>query len=324
MAEPDNAADPAALAATVKRLAIDVGFDRAGIAAAAPLGREAFLRDWLAAGHAGQMAYLHRYSDKRNDPSKLLRNARSVICLARDCPRDGACDRPGELPDGYIARYARGTDYHLVLKQLAFLLLRRIRKDVGACEAMVAVDTKPLLEKELAARAGIGWIGKNTLLNHPAAGSHCLLAEIVTTLDLAPDAPMPDHCGRCRRCIDACPTRAIVAPGTLDAARCVSYLTIELRDAIPEDLRPAVGPRLYGCDRCQDVCPFNARPPASAAEPPPADLPDRLDPRAVLGWAEDDYTRAIAGTAAERATLAMWRRNAAVAVANANPTQREP
>lgn len=283
---------PSNIAEVVKRLARDVGFGRAGIAPAGDLGRADFLRDWLVAGRAGQMAYLHRYTDRRNNPALLLDGARSVICLARDCRGDGAHDRPGEQPAGYVARYARDADYHVVLKQMAFALVRLIRREIGGLfDAMVCVDSKPLLEKELAARAGLGWIGKNTLLNHPSAGSHCLLAEIVTTLDLPADEPMRDHCGRCRRCMDACPTGAIIEPGVLDASRCISYLTIELRDELPADLAGQVGGRLFGCDRCQDVCPFNQRAKAVGVPETPPDLPDHLDPAVVASWSDDDYAR---------------------------------
>ena len=307
---------PAHLAARVAALAAEAGFDRAGVTRAEPLGRLDYLHAWLAAGFAGRMNYLHRYLDQRDNPALLLDSARSVICLARDCRRDGGRDLPDELktPPGYVARYARDADYHVVLKQMAFGLLKRLRQEVGSpFGAMVCVDSKPLLERELAARAGLGWIGKNGLLIHPQAGSHCLLAEIIVTLEIEPSAPMPDHCGRCRRCMDGCPTQAIVRPRELDGRRCISYLTIEFREpSIPEEFAEKTGGRLFGCDRCQDVCPFNRKSlnsPAKADDIPP-DLPDRFDPAVVRNWTADDYSRQVAGTAGERATRSMWQRNA--------------
>ncbi len=284
---------------------------------AEPLGRSDFLADWLARGCAGKMAYLARNSDVRDDPRRLLEGARSVICLAAGYldrgPDDLAPCPPGH---GYVARYARGRDYHDVLRARGRRLVELLRGQVdGPFDARVCVDTAPLLERELAARAGLGWVGKNTLLLDPRSGSYCFLAEVLTTLAIAPDQPMGDHCGACRRCLDACPTHAFVSPGVMDASRCISYLTIELRDAeLPADLAGATGSHLFGCDICQAVCPFNQRfaGPADDMELVPPDAAGRahVDAEAVLRWTGEDYRRELTGRAAGRAKLDMWHRNA--------------
>ncbi len=317
---------PAELSALIKQLARAAGFDRCGIASAEPLGRGDFLRDWLAAGHAGSMDYLARNTEQRNDPALLLDGARSVICLAADY-RDAGPDDTQPVPPahGYVARYARGRDYHKVLRKRAWRLVDTLREELGDAkfDARVCVDTAPLLERELARRAGLGWVGKNTMVIDPSGGSYFFLAEVITTLEIAADAPIEDHCGRCRRCLDACPTAAFPEPGVMDASRCISYLTIERKDDIPDELANAVGPHLFGCDICQAVCPFNERFAAVADDPelvgPEAAERGHVDLQPVLDWDREQWLDALRGRAAKRAKPGKWQSNARVALANNPP-----
>jgi epoxyqueuosine reductase len=236
-------------AAAIKGRALALGFDVCGITGADPVRHAAYYREWSAAGKAGEMAWLARDPDRRSDPRVVLPGARSLIVTGMNYWQPQAAGR------GRIARYALGEDYHHVLLEKLESLAAEIR-DEGA-GARVYVDTGPVLEKPLAERAGLGWQGKSTMLIHPRLGPWLLLGEIITTLELEPDAPERDHCGTCDRCIGACPTGAITAPYQLDARRCIAYLTIELKGSIPEELRPLIGDRIYGCDECLDVCPWN-------------------------------------------------------------------
>jgi epoxyqueuosine reductase len=250
----------------------------------------------------------------------LLPQARSVICAALNYRRPEPPPGPARPPTGRIAAYARGRDYHAVLRGLLAELAGRLRAAVGEpAEFRICVDTAPVLERELAAAAGVGWIGKNTCVIAPRLGSYLFLGELVTTLELAPDAPATDHCGACTRCLEACPTRALFAPYQMDASRCISYLTIEHRGEIPAQLRPQMGDWVYGCDVCQDVCPHNHKAPAAEHPGITAEyLPARIDLRQLVGLSTADYRRLTRPTAARRATRAMWRRNAAIALANEN------
>jgi epoxyqueuosine reductase len=241
-------------------LAHALGFDLCRIARCDAPPHAAEFRAWLAAGHAGEMAWLERNQERRTDPQLVLPGARSVIVLGMNYWQG---DEGGEMaspdragaPAGRIARYAWGDDYHEVIeKRLAGIAhFLSARGGVQKCY----VDTGPVLERDVAAQAGAGWHGKSTMLISPRLGAWFFLAEILTTLDLPPDAPLPDRCGRCTRCIEVCPTGAIVAPHRVDARRCVSYLTIELKGSIPEELRPLIGDRIYGCDDCAAACPWN-------------------------------------------------------------------
>ncbi|MEP0845831.1 MAG: tRNA epoxyqueuosine(34) reductase QueG [Phycisphaerae bacterium] len=320
----------------VKRIARELGFDRLRIVRAGPVRNARYYRDWLAAGYAGSMRYLHRNTDCRADSSHILPGARSIICAALSYRRATEKDRlpsrvaartaggtagvgmPPAVPTGRVAQYVRGPDYHLVLRQRLGVLVDHMRAEIDEpFDARVCVDTAPLLERELAAAAGVGWIGKNTLVIDPALGSFLFLGEVVSTLELAPDEPATDHCGTCTRCLDACPTRALVAPYQMDASRCISYLTIEHRGEIPADLRDGIGEWVYGCDVCQDVCPFNAKaPPAHDAEIVREYIPSRLELPQLARLTPGDYKRLVRGTAAGRATRAMWQRNAEIALRN--------
>jgi epoxyqueuosine reductase len=316
----------------VKSLAAAIGFDRVGVTLARPLDRAAYYRDWLARGHAGSMAYLQRNVELRCNPAQILPGARSIICTALSYKRPAPSSVPDEPVTGRVSSYARGRDYHVVLRGKLESLGREMQHAIGEpFDSRAFVDTGPLIERELAAAAGLGWIGKNTMLLHERLGSFLFLGEIVTTLELAPDAPAIDHCGSCTRCLDACPTSAFPAPFQLDASRCISYLTIEHRGDMPPDLAQQAGDWVYGCDVCQEVCPFNTRAPLGtngelAAESIPARLP--LVPLTTL--TSGDYRRLTDGTAARRASRQMWQRNAVIALANSNagrekssPTARE-
>ena len=303
----------------VHRQARDIGFDRCGIAAAEPIGRSEYLRSWLDAGRAGSMAYLHRYFDERTDPRRLLDGARSVIVVA--ClyhQRLESPSPPSGGPQGRVAMYAWGDDYHDVIRDKLRALVDRLHESITeSFEAKVCVDTVPLMERELAATAGIGWVGKNTLVLNEQMGSYFFLGAVVTTLDLEPDEPALDHCGTCTACLDACPTEAFTAPYQMDASRCISYLTIEHRGDISKPFQDMMGDWVFGCDVCQEVCPHNRdaplthEPKFAARSVAPAIALDEL-----RDWSPDDYRSKLRGSAMQRAKLDMLKRNADIAAAN--------
>ena len=304
----------------VKRIATELGFDRVGIGPVDPPPHAEFLRAWLDRGYAGRMAYLRRHLGVRLDPRRLLPGARSVICVAMNYYHPAPVETHDEssVPHGRFARYAWGQDYHVLVRDRLDVLVQRLGEAVDEpFGSRPFVDTAPILERPVAAVAGLGWIGKNTMLIVPRLGSFVFLGGVMTTLALTPDPPLPDRCGRCRRCIDACPTGALVEPYVMDASRCISYLTIELRDAVPAELRPAVGDRVFGCDACQRACPHNRRAPATC-EPslrvrPPTPSTALVE---LLSWSRETYLRTTRGRAIRRAKLNMLRRNAAVALGN--------
>lgn len=233
----------------------ELGFDSCRVAACAPPPHATEFRNWLRKGAAGEMHYMERGEEKRCDPQKVLPGARSIIVVALNYFQ-GHTTRPSQTAaTGKIARYAWGDDYHNVIAAR----LDKIDNFLGEFDGRQKwyVDTGPILERDYAAQAGIGWHGKSTMLIAPRLGTWFFLGEILTTLDLPPDDPQPDRCGRCERCIKACPTGAITAPHRLDARRCISYLTIELRGSIPLEFRPLIGNRIFGCDDCLDACPWN-------------------------------------------------------------------
>ena len=279
------------------------------------------MREWLRRGYAGEMSYLARSSDRRADVRAVLPGARSVIALGANyntVPPYGAA----EPPPGHarISRYARGDDYHdVLLGRLDALLAWMRAESAEPFEAKQYVDTGPVQERVYARHAGLGWIGKNTCLINPDIGSWVFLSEIITTLQLDADTPGLDQCGSCTRCLDACPTGALVDAGVLDARRCISYLTIELRGGIPADLRPAVGAHVYGCDICQEVCPYNQAAPVS--DDPAWRTRQAWDrpPLSDLWQRTDGELRALTkGSAMRRARVAGLRRNVAVAIGNSD------
>jgi epoxyqueuosine reductase len=303
----------------VKAKALDLGFDLCGVAPADGFPELSFLREWLDRGYAGDMAYMARTADRRSDVRAVVPGARSVVMLGTLYNVDRPYSTAEVRKDiALIARYAWGDDYHNVIgKRLDALLTWMRDASPEAFDARAYVDTGPVQERVYAQYAGLGWIGKNTCLINPELGSWLFLSEIICSLPLEPDTQGLDQCGTCRRCLDACPTGALVEPQVLDSTRCLSYLTIELRAGIPEHLRTALGAHVYGCDICQEVCPYNSVPPCSDE---PAWRPrDGLDlPRMVDLWRQPDreLRRLLKGSAMNRAKLTGLRRNIAVALGN--------
>jgi len=307
----------------VKGLARALGFDLVGIAPAEPSVRTRFLADWLAKGYGGELGFLARRAAEREDPRLVLPGARSVIVTALVYER-GPAEEPAA--GAGVARYARGDDYHEVLGSRLRSLADALAPLAGcSVRERVFVDTGPVMERAHAARAGLGWIGKNSCLIHPRLGSWLALGVVLCDLALDPDEPEPDHCGSCRACLDACPTGAFPEPHVLDATRCLAYTTIELQGPIPPPLREAQGTRVFGCDVCQEVCPWNARP-RRELPADPLGLGARLAPRPewrapTLAWLleldEDAWQRATLRSALRRARHRMLLRNALVAAGNA-------
>lgn len=300
--------------------ALSSGFALAGIAGVEPSAWGDALTEWIIDHKHGTMEWLGRHTELRKNPDRLIDEARSVLMVADlYASRTDNVDAPLEKGQGRIARYARGKDYHKAMKKRLMALADALREDHPDAEFKVFVDTAPVLERELAHRAGLGWTGKHTLLIHPKAGSYMLLGGIVTSLELtAPDSQRIelDHCGSCTRCIDACPTDAIT-PYSVDARRCISYLTIEHREDIDPELAPLIGDWIYGCDICQEVCPHNSeRDDALPANPIYNSDRDRFDLLEVLGWTEEDRREAFTGSAMKRAKLDMMHRNAKIVANN--------
>ncbi|MBU6414303.1 MAG: tRNA epoxyqueuosine(34) reductase QueG [Planctomycetes bacterium] len=334
------------------------GFALSGIAPLTSLSRQEILQEWVAQGKHGGMAYMAEQLAERLDPTRVLEGAKSAIVVADQYAPRGSEDSP-EFGQGRIARYARGRDYHEFIKKRLRRLCQGWRPFVGTHRFRACIDTAPVRERELAAIAGVGWIGKNTMLIHPERGSWLLLGVILTTLDLGEETPVPDHCGTCTRCIDACPTAAIT-DHSVDATRCISYLTIEHREQIEPALHAGIGDWILGCDICQEVCPHNSgtgkgsiqaawkpiakrtttaplpgvwgTPPApDAIVDPEAEIQPAYAPRRVslplldiLGWNEDTRREAFATSAMKRVTLAMLQRNAMIVATNQTLRTSDP
>jgi epoxyqueuosine reductase len=311
----------------IKNLAHESGFELAGIAAAAPVPEARYYRQWAAGGFAGEMRYLtDRRAAVRDDPRNLLPSARSILCVGKlyNGPQPYSTRFAGD-DLGWISRYAWGQDYHDVLRRGLAHLDERLRAvSSEPFESRICVDTAPILERAYARHAGLGWIAKNTCLINQAMGSWFFLGELLLSLDLPPDQPPPDRCGTCTRCIDACPTAAIVPTGlaegpawALDARLCISYFTIELRGTVPEALRPGVGHHVLGCDICQDVCPWNRRSPVTAD---PAFAPAHFAPplEQLAALSEDEFRAMFRDTPIPRARYSGFLRNVAIAMGNAN------
>jgi len=307
--------------AEVKAEARAVGFDLCGVAPAGALPELAFYREWLDRGYAGGMQYLTRTAERRTDVRRVLPSARSVVVLGTvyNTDRPYSIERadPGEAR---IARYAWGDDYHDVIGRRLERLVGWMRGRQGpGFEARAYVDTGPVQERVYARHAGLGWIGKNTCLINPELGSWLFLAEVVSNVPLEADAPGLDQCGTCTLCLDACPTGAIVGPQVVDATRCLSYLTIELKGGIPEAQRADLGAHVFGCDICQDVCPWNQTPATGVSEAPEWQPRAGLDgPRLVDLWrrSDDDLRALVKGSALTRPGAGGLRRNLAVALGN--------
>ena len=310
----------AALAAKVKSWGRELGFQAVGIADTDLSATEPRFQAWLASGFAGELDYMRRHGTKRTRSASLVPGTVRVISARMDY-RPDAADSAGVLGDGgkaFVARYALGRDYHKVLRARLQRLAGRIAGEIGDFGYRVFTDSAPVMEVELARKAGLGWRGKHTLLLSRDAGSFFFIGDIYTDLPLPVDAPVEEHCGSCTKCIDVCPTRAIVAPYRLDARRCISYLTIELKGSIPPELRPLVGNRVYGCDDCQLVCPWNRY--ARTSVEPDFRVRNGLDCAELVelfSWSEEEFRSRMAGSAIARIGYERWLRNLAVGLGNA-------
>nr|WP_229792373.1 tRNA epoxyqueuosine(34) reductase QueG [Lysobacter bugurensis] len=308
----------------MRALAGEFGFQRCGISGVDLRDDEAHLADWLAHGLYGSMEWMARHGVMRARPAELLPGTVRVISVGLDYGRRDDVEAWDTLHDGeraYVARYALGRDYHKLMRQRLQRLADRIAQEIGPFGHRVFVDSAPVLERALARNAGLGWIGKHTCLIDRDGGSWFFLGEIYVDVPLPVDAPATAHCGTCARCIDVCPTQAIVAPHRLDARRCISYLTIEHEGAIDPELRPLIGNRIFGCDDCQLVCPWNKF--AKRSDEPDFRARNDLD-RATLAelfaWTEDEFLSRTEGSAIRRSGYARWLRNIAVALGNAPTT----
>jgi len=317
--EPQRDIDFNHLAVQIKQWGRELGFQKVGIADTDLSEAERHLDAWLDSGYHGDMAYMHRHGRKRTRPADLVPDTLRIVSVRMDY-RPGEPDPAAILEDptrAFLSRYALGRDYHKVLRDRLQKLATRIEAVTGPFGYRAFVDSAPVMEKAIAEKAGLGWIGKHSNLLDREAGSWFFLGELYTDLPLPVDTPVEPHCGSCAACIDCCPTRAIVAPFQVDARRCISYLTIELHGTIPIDLRPLIGNRIYGCDDCQQVCPWN-RFSQPTAEP---DFAPRqgLDTATLLdlfNWSEQEFLSRTEGTAIRRIGHPRWLRNIAVALGN--------
>ncbi|HKB63876.1 MAG TPA: tRNA epoxyqueuosine(34) reductase QueG [Burkholderiales bacterium] len=313
-------ADLAMLAATIKSWGRELGFQAVGIADTDLSAAEARLAAWLASGFAGELDYMRKHGSKRTQPASLVPGTLRIISARMDY-RPRAAESWGVLADGskaFVARYALGRDYHKVLRGRLRQLAERIAGEIGEFSYRVFTDSAPVMEVELARKAGLGWRGKHTLLLAREAGSYFFLGDIYTDLPLPLDPPVGEHCGSCTKCLDVCPTRAIVAPYTLDARRCISYLTIELKGSIPVELRPLIGNRVFGCDDCQLVCPWNRY--AQFAPEPDFQVRNGLDSAELVdlfAWDGNEFRERMSGSAILRIGHERWLRNLAVGLGNA-------
>jgi epoxyqueuosine reductase len=320
----DLPADRERLLADLRRWAAELGFQQLGVSGVELGEDEAHLDEWLRAGWHGDMSYMERHGTRRTRPAELVPGTLRVISVRMDYWPPQARDADQVLRDpatAYVSRYALGRDYHKLMRHRMQQLADRLTAAVGPFGYRVFVDSAPVLEKPLARNAGLGWIGKHTNLINSRAGSWFFLGELYTDLELPIDRPASDHCGTCRACIDVCPTQAIVAPYRLDARRCISYLTIEHHGAIPIEFRRAMGNRIYGCDDCQLVCPWNKF--ARVTAEPDFRVRHALDETGLaqlFAWTEDEFLERTAGSAIRRIGYERWLRNIAVALGNAPAT----
>jgi len=303
----------------------ELGFQQTGFSDTQLDIHETHLNKWLSKGYHGEMDYMQRHGTRRSRPQELHPGTIRVISVRLDYLPESAGDVEALLNDsskGVISRYALGRDYHKMMRKRLQKLAQQIEQQTGPFGYRVFVDSAPVLEKALAEKAGLGWIGKHSNLINKKAGSWFFLGEIYTDLPLPTDDPVDNHCGDCSKCIDICPTQAIVAPYTVDARRCISYLTIELRGSIPEELRPLMGNRIYGCDDCQLVCPWNrfARPTRETDFAPRhgLDAPDLIE---LFQWSEEQFLKRTEGSPIRRIGYESWLRNIAVALGNASTSE---
>jgi epoxyqueuosine reductase len=317
--------DPVSLAARARALAREAGFDLAGVASPEAPRELAFFPEWIARGYAGEMAYLTRQVERRSDLRQTFPWARSVLCVGLQYDTPAPYSTQADPHRGWIARYAWGDDYHDVMTALLDRVVEGLRAEAGPFQARTYVDTGPIVERAYAAAAGLGAWGKNTCLLHPEHGSWFFLGEAVTDLDLAADGPRGDMCGSCTACLDACPTGALPAPFVLDATRCISYLTIEVKGAIPEDRRAGLGRQVFGCDICQDVCPWNRRRRHQGREafaPRPGLSAPSLEELGALD--ADAFRERFRKSPVKRAKRRGLLRNVAVALGNSGDASKRP
>jgi epoxyqueuosine reductase len=316
--------DAARLKADICEWALDLGFQQVGVSDIDLACAESRLQEWLQAGFQGRMDYMSRHGTKRSRPQELVPGTLRVISARMDYLPQAQAEAISLLDherQAYVSRYALGRDYHKVLRNRLRALARRIEESVGKFGYRVFVDSAPVLEKPIAEQAGLGWIGKHTNLINRDAGSWFFLGELYTDLPLPVDAAEESRCGTCMACIDVCPTNAIVAPYTLDARRCISYLTIELKESIPTEFRTAIGNRIYGCDDCQLFCPWNKF--AQLSDEPdftPRHELDTADLVELFAWDESTWLAKTEGSAIRRIGHERWLRNIAVALGNAKTT----
>lgn len=321
-----DSVDYPALKERLRQWSAELGFQDMGVAGIELDADERQLLDWLAKGQHGEMDYMARHGNKRSRPAELQPGTLRVVSVRMDYGDADDAAAWATLADpsrAYVARYALGRDYHKLMRGRLQKLADRVAAEIGPFGYRAFVDSAPVLERALARNAGLGWIGKNACVINRNAGSWCFLGELYTDLPLPVDAPASAHCGTCSRCIEVCPTRAIVAPNRIDARRCISYLTIELQGPIPEEFRAAIGNRIFGCDDCQLICPWNkfARHHGTSDFSPRHRL-DRASLVELFAWSEAEFLERTQGSAIRRTGYLGWLRNIAVALGNA-PTSEE-
>lgn len=323
---PPNTTSLSQLGEQIKHWAVELGFNQCAITDTELDEHETHLLNWLKAGFHGDMDYMQRHGTKRSRPAELTPGTVRVISVRMDYQPAGAANADSVLQNkqlAYVSRYALGRDYHKLMRQKLQKLANKINAHSDDFQYRAFVDSAPVLEKALAEKAGLGWIGKHSNLLSNTAGSWFFLGELYINLPLPVDQPTEqNHCGSCTACIDACPTDAIVAPYKVDARRCISYLTIELRDSIPVEFRKAMGNRIYGCDDCQLVCPFNKF--SSATEQTDFEPRHQLDSTSLVelfSWTEAEFYERFEGSAIRRIGYQCWLRNIAVALGNADSQQ---
>jgi epoxyqueuosine reductase len=313
------------LAQSIKLWGQELGFQQIGIANTTLKQAEEHLYEWLDTGRHGEMEYMARHGKKRSRPDELIPGTISVISARMNyLPPDTNPKVVLADPNlGYVARYALGRDYHKVIRNRLQKLAQRIQSEIGEYSYRVFTDSAPVMEKPLATKAGLGWVGKNSLLVRRSSASWFFLGEIYTDLPLPPDSAADDHCGNCDNCIVACPTQAIVAPYVLDARRCISYLTIEYKGSIPLELRPLIGNRIYGCDDCLLACQWNLFvEPSEEQDFTPRNGLDAPDLIELFAWSEEDFLQRMQGSPIRRLGYECWMRNIAVALGNAEISEQ--
>lgn len=311
------------LSQQIKVWAKELGFQQAGITQGLLGDYEEKLEDWLSKGYHGEMEYMERYGTKRSRPSELMPGTKSIISVRLNYlpPNARIAEQLQQKDKAFISRYALGRDYHKLIRKRLEKLAQKIETVVGPFDYRPFADSAPVMEKPLAEQAGLGWIGKNTNLLNRETGSWFFLGTLYTNLDLPVDQAVTNHCGSCRACLDVCPTQAFIGPYQLDASRCISYLTIELKSSIPEELRPLIGNRIYGCDDCQLVCPWNRFAKMTDEKDfHPRHHLDSVDLISLFKWTETEFYERTVGSAIRRIGYECWLRNIAVAIGNSPTT----